>query len=132
MTPVYSKDLVGFTIVQEPSKTYYIDFEKGIIRGFCDGLTAIKQAIYKVLNTERYDWLIYSWNYGVELKSLFGQPMSYVQPEIKRAIEEALLQDDRIKEVGNFSFDKKRNSLYVKFSVATTLGDVESEVIINV
>ena len=27
------------------------------------GIDIHKQAIYKILNTERYDYLIYSWNY---------------------------------------------------------------------
>lgn len=123
---------IDFTEYKEPSKTYKIDLEKGIIKGKCDGLEAVKQAVYKVLNTERYDYLIYSWNYGVELKDLFGRPISLIYSELKRRIEESLLNDDRIKSVENFSYEKKKGTLSVEFTVVTTEGNFESEVKINV
>ena len=123
---------IDFTEYKEPSKTYKIDLEKGIIKGKCYGLEAVKQAVYKVLNTERYDYLIYSWNYGVELKDLFGRPISLIYSELKRRIEESLLNDDRIKSVENFSYEKKKGTLSVEFTVVTTEGNFESEVKINV
>ena len=123
---------IDFTEYKEPSKTYKIDLEKGVIKGKCDGLESVKQAVYKVLNTERYDYLIYSWNYGVELKDLFGRPISLIYSELKRKIEESLLNDDRIKSVENFSYEKKKGTLSVEFTVVTTEGSFESEVKINV
>ena len=84
------------------------------------------------MKTERYDWLIYSFNYGVELKELFGKQMTYVTPKIKSRISEALVQDDRIKEVKDFSFEKKKNTLSVEFTVVSTEGSFESGVEINV
>ena len=47
---------------------------------------------------------MYSWDYGVELADLFGEPVSYVCPELERRITEALLQDGRIEGVDGFSF----------------------------
>jgi Protein of unknown function (DUF2634). len=133
MTPVVNDELLNdFTIAVQPSKTYALDIENGVIRGYCDGSEAVKQAVYKALNTERYDCLIYSWNYGSELKELFGQPISLVYPEVKRRIEEGLKQDDRINSVENFSFEKKKGSLYVTFTVVSTEGSFESEVNVNV
>lgn len=35
-----------------------------------DGMEAVKQAVYKILQTERYKYVIYDWNYGVELEDL--------------------------------------------------------------
>ncbi|MFQ8776837.1 MAG: DUF2634 domain-containing protein [Roseburia sp.] len=29
----------------------------------------MKQAIYNILNTERYQYIIFSWDYGVELRT---------------------------------------------------------------
>lgn len=133
MTPVVNDELLNnFTIEVQPSKTYALDIEKGIIRGYTNGLEAVKQAVYKALNTERYDHLIYSWNYGSELKELFGQPISLVYPEVKRRIEEGLKQDDRISSVENFSFEKKKGALHVTFTVVSTEGSFESEVNVNV
>ena len=133
MTPVVNDELLNnFTIEVQPSKTYALDIEKGVIRGYTNGLEAVKQAVYKALNTERYDHLIYSWNYGSELKELFGQPISLVYPEVKRRIEEGLKQDDRISSVENFRFEKKKGALRVTFTVVSTEGSFESEVNVNV
>ena len=35
-----------------------------------DETEAVRQAAIKILNTERYENEIYSWNYGIELKDL--------------------------------------------------------------
>ncbi|MCJ7855099.1 DUF2634 domain-containing protein [Lachnospiraceae bacterium NSJ-143] len=133
MIPKYNEDFISvFKKHKEPSRTYEMDTDRKLIRGFCDGVDSVKQAVYKILKTERYDWLIYSFNYGVELKELFGKQMTYVTPKIKSRISEALVQDDRIKEVKDFSFEKKKNTLSVEFTVVSTEGSFESGVEINV
>lgn len=125
--------LNSFERLTIPSKTYRLNLKTGEISGYCDSLEAVKQAVYKALNTERYDWLIYSWNYGAELKELFGKPLTYVYTEVSRRIEEALLQDDRISEVNGFAFEKvSRNTLHITFKVTSSEGDFESGVTINV
>lgn len=121
-----------FEIKIQPSKTYKVDFKKNDIRGFTDEVEAIKQAIVFILNTERYEYLIYSWNYGIELNDLFGEPVSYVYPELKRRIKEALLQDDRIKSVDNFSFSNKDNEVTTHFTVNTIFGDIEVTKVVNI
>ena len=92
--------------------------------GYCDELEAVRQAIYKILNTERYQYLIYSWNYGIELADLFGQPIPYVYAEIQRRITEALLQDDRITDVYDFDFSNNSDDVLCKFSVKTRFGEI--------
>lgn len=113
-----------FKIEEQPSKTYRI--RDDTIQGREDGLEAVKQTVYCILNTERYESILYSWNYGVELKDLFGKPMGYVKSELKRRITEALTQDDRIRSVGAFSFSVSGRNLSVTFTVYTTLGDFEA------
>ena len=54
-----------FEVEEEPSKNYRMDIYGETICGKIDGLEAMKQVIYKILNTERYQHIIYSWNYGV-------------------------------------------------------------------
>jgi hypothetical protein len=115
-------------VTEQPSFTYLFDIEKERIKGYTDGQLAMKQAIYKILLTERYQWVIYSWNYGVELAELMGKPITYCVPEIKRRITEALLQDDRILDVDEFQFDLSvRETVKVKFSAHTVYGDVDAE-----
>lgn len=113
-------------IIERPSKTYKMDLENNIIVGYTDNLEAMRQAVYKIIRTERYKYIIYSWDYGIELEDLFGMPVSYCMPEIERRIVEALLQDTRILEVTNFEFETpKRGIIYVKFEVYTIFGKFE-------
>ncbi|MEA4972385.1 MAG: DUF2634 domain-containing protein [Candidatus Metalachnospira sp.] len=133
MIPTANADIEGIKITVQPSKTYALDLERNVIRGYCDGVEAVKQAVYKILNTERYDWLIYSRNYGIELKELYGTQTTYAMPRLKGRIEEALLQDSRIKEIKDFSVKKEtRNTLHASFTVVSTEGEFESGVTVNV
>lgn len=120
-------------VVTQPNKSHRLDMDSKRIQGTCDGLAEVKQAIYKILNTERYQHEIYSWDYGVELQDLIGQPVSYACSEIQRRITEALLQDDRITAVTNFEFNTvKKHEVVCTFVVHTTFGNVETERVVNV
>ncbi len=111
----------------QPSKTFALDLEKQRICSMTEGLDAVKQAVYCILNTERYRYLIYSWNYGVELDALYGRPIPYVKTELKRRITEALTQDDRIRDVGAFLFGQSEGKLSVAFTVYTVFGEFRME-----
>lgn len=122
-------------ITTQPSLNHRMALDREIISGTCDKREAMKQVIYKILNTERYKYLIYSWNYGIELKDLFGQSVRYVTGELERRVTEALTQDDRIESVTDFEFDtSKRHVVAVSFTAHTIFGDIEAkkEVIIGV
>ncbi len=113
---------------RQPSKNYRMHIAEDRVSGFCDGKEAMKQVVYKILNTERYRYVVYSWNYGIELQDLFGMPASYVCPVLERRITEALMQDDRITDVKDFSFDVSRpNRVFAAFTVATDTGDVAAQ-----
>jgi hypothetical protein len=125
--------LTELTVEEQPSKTYRMHIEKEYIGGTCDDLESIKQAVFKIVNTERYRHMIYSWNYGIELADLFGQRIGYVVPEIQRRITEALMQDDRVLAVDNFEFDtSKRHEVVCTFVVHTAYGSFESERAVNI
>lgn len=127
MIPVVA-DNINLEFETMPSLNYKMIIDNETIINKCDQLEAMKQVIYKILNTERYQHLIYSWNYGIELEDLFGQPVYYVVPELERRIIEALTQDDRIESVTDFEFDtSKRGTVAVKFTANTIFGDVEAE-----
>lgn len=121
-----------FEITEQPTHTYKMNLESNLIRGYTDGQEAMKQAIYKILNTERYQYVMYSWNYGIELLDLYGEPVSYVCPELERRITEALTWDDRIQSVDNFEFNiSKKGEILVTFTVHTVFGDVVAEKVVN-
>ncbi len=115
-----------FEVQEQPSKNYKMYFEQEVVNGYRDELEAMKQVVFKILNTERYQYLIYSWNYGIELLDLFGKPVNYVCAEVERRIREALIQDDRVEEVDSFVFDiSKRHVVAVEFTVHTVFGDLD-------
>lgn len=120
-----------FEVEQMPSKTFAIQ-QEATLNGFVDGREAVSQAVYCILNTERYDWLIYNWNYGVELKGLFGRPINVVKSKVKKRIKEALMQDDRIQSVDTFSFESQNRHLHVSFTVRTQFGDIEASKEVNI
>lgn len=128
MIPTITQISADFTESEHSSKTYNMNTSNETICGNTDELQAVKQAIFKLLQTERYERPIYSGDYGVELADLFGQPLSYVQPELERRICEALLQDERILSVTDFQFQRVgKGELLVTFKVGTVFGDVSTE-----
>ena len=96
------------------------------INGYTDGADALIQTIYLILSSERYQHIIYSWDYGVELVDLIGQPMSYVLSELPRRIRDALFQDDRIEDVIDFTYEKERNRLHITFTVVSNVGNIST------
>ncbi|HIW31220.1 MAG TPA: DUF2634 domain-containing protein, partial [Candidatus Paenibacillus intestinavium] len=80
---------------QQPSLTWKLDLEKGRITGKTDGHEAVKQAVLKSLQTDRFWYEIYSWDYGHELTNLIGGSPVFVESEARRMISEALMTDDR-------------------------------------
>lgn len=129
MTPVQETEwnMTGIEKRTMPSLTWKISTERAEVRGTADGLEAMRQAIWKILRTERYRYAIYDWNYGVELEELYGKNVTYVIPELKRRIEDALLADDRVTAVTDFSFSQEKDSVTAAFLVHTIFGDVTAE-----
>ena len=122
-----------FEIEEQPSFTYKMQTDTKLVRGYTDGLEAVRQAIYKIIMTERYQYIMYSWNYGIELADLFGEPVSYVCPELERRIREALLWDDRIEDVTDFEFNlPKKGVVQVSFTVHTMFGEVAAQREVNI
>ena len=79
-------DLIGFQTAEQPDNTHKLNIEKNRVTGMTDERDALLQAIYLILNVERYAFPIYTWNYGTELADLIGQPRDYAMSEIKRRI----------------------------------------------
>lgn len=111
------------------TKTYLFDFEKGdfVIRDGklveCDGIEAIKVWIEKILRTEKGRFAIFDdTDYGCHLEDLIvgiNYPVGYIEAELKREIEEALLLNSKISSVNNFKITRTRNNLIVEMEVYT-------------
>lgn len=108
---------------QQPSLTWKLDLENKRITQMVDGLEAVKQAAFIILETERFAHLIYSFSFGSELQGLIGKSPLFVQSEVRRLIREALLQDDRITDVRDLTFQSQGDSLLVEFTIVTIFGD---------
>ncbi len=128
LTPVTT----AATAVRQPSKTWKIDFEKKKITGTIDGLDALRQAVFLCLNAQRYEHVIYSWNYGVETKNLAGGNYDLVRRQLQSAIEDALSVDSRISGISDFHATQSGDSMTAMFTVTSNDGTVIMEVNTNV
>ena len=98
------------------------------MNGMLNGSESVRQAIYHILHTERYSNPIYGRDYGVELQSLVGKGMEYVEAHIQRVLKEALTQDDRITDVRVDDVRKDAvDTLSVEFTVYTIYGESKEE-----
>ena len=87
----------------------------------CDGIDAIKVWIEKILRTEKDRFKMYKdTNYGCKLEDLIvggNYPTSFIESELKREIEDALLQNTQIKSISNFTITRNTSSITVGFTV---------------
>jgi len=124
-----------FEIEEQPSKVYKMDLrtDGDSVRGFTDGIEAMKQAVFRTLSTERYQYIIYPWYYGIETLDLYGEPITYVCPELERRITEALLVDSRIISVTDFEHDTAvKGVVHTSFTVHTIFGDFKENKGVNI
>jgi len=124
-----------FEIEEQPSKVYKMDLKTDgdSVRGFVDGIEAVKQSVFRTLSTERYQYIIYPWYYGIETLDLYGEPITYVCPELERRITEALLVDSRIISVTDFEHDATvKGVVHTSFTVHTIFGDFKANKGVNI
>lgn len=117
---------------QQPSKTWKIDKESNRITGETDGYTAVKQAVEIILNVERFRWQIYTPYSGMQWDGLIGQEKGYVVSELQRRIWEALLMDDRVRGISDFSYSLSGDTLTAEMEVDTVYGTVPARVEVRV
>ncbi len=126
-----SNVLTDFEIISVPTRTYNMRIAEKRIAGTADDKDALIQSIYRILNTERYIYPIYSWNYGIELADLYGKSRDYIVSELKRRITDALSADERISSVDGFDFAFNKNEITCSFIVHSIYGDIETEKRVN-
>ena len=113
------------------TKTYLFDFDKGdfVVRDGklieCDGVEAIKVWIEKIIRTEKGRYQIYeNTEYGCHLEDLIignNYTAEFIETELKREIEEALLRNPQITNISNFQL--LRDKSFITVTLEVYIGD---------
>ena len=92
-----------------------------------EGNNAIKVWVYKAILTPRYNYSIYTWDYGSELLDLIGKAYtpSLTKEEAKRLIKEALEINPYILEVEITDIIFKDSLLSADIKIVTIYGESE-------
>jgi len=118
-------------------KEYAWDFENDCFLYDADGRhkivegdEAIRIWIYKALSTERFRYLAYSWQYGIELHPFLGKVMSVQQrySEIKRVIVECLMVNPYIKSIDTIDIQHEGDTVDISITLTTIYGEVSVDV----
>ncbi len=135
MIPLNSTDFEDYEIqARQASFTYEIQSEEEHIRDYIDGIKAVCQSVYKILMTEKGKFEIYDEDFGISLDDLFGKSIAYAQCELPVRIEKALLFDERILNVFDFSFSylKEKGVLLTKFFIETIFGETSFDLEVKI
>ena len=123
------------TVLSYPNRTFKMNTDVKRFSGKIDEEnteSAIRQAVFCMLNTQRYNSEIFSTNYGFEFQDLIGQDVDYICAVLPSRIKEALTMDDRIEDVTDFDISVKNKSVFAKFTVVTADEDVEIDTEVNI
>lgn len=95
-----------------------------------EGDEAIKIWVYKALSTERFRYLAYSWQYGIELRPFIGKVMGVQQrySEIKRVIVECLMVNPYIKSIDTIDIQHEGDTVNISIMLTTIYGEVNVDV----
>lgn len=133
MIPETENTFIDLENINQPSLTYGLDLTRKRITRKIDGYDAIFQAVEKILFTERYSYVIYSSQYGVELNRFIGKDYDFIISDIQRVIEESLLIDDRILGVSDFEINQTNiDSMTISFLVNSIEGEKAFNMEVNV
>lgn len=128
-------DIEALETTQQATRTYRMDMVRKRIVGMVDGEEALRQAIWKMLTTERFKHLIYSDNYGSEIMDRAMDTElteEFLGCDIPELVKDALLIDERILEVNNITWNwVGRDSVAIACEVITIYGEMGIEGVIQ-
>jgi len=113
------EDLVNESL---PTNTFLINPEGDQIAGMNEDLEAMRQAVEIILTTKRFNYQIYTSNFGVELDDLIGEDPDYIESTLPERIRDAFSVDDRILMEKNYVFEINGDKMLVMFDVVTVFG----------
>ncbi|HEX2927748.1 MAG TPA: DUF2634 domain-containing protein [Ruminiclostridium sp.] len=125
-------------IVSEPDvyKEVKWDFEKNIpiYQNGSPVIVTGKEAVlvwgWKALNTPRFRYEIYTWDYGCEVESLVGQPFidELKQSEAARYVKECLLVNRYITGITDVTVSFKEGDINISCTIETVYGEADINV----
>ena len=115
-------------------KTFDFDFEAGefVVKNgnpvALSGIDALKLWIQKCIRTQLNRYSIYKGKqYGANIEDLVigkSYGIDFVESELRREIETALLQNEDIKSMSSFSVKRAGSTLNISFTLITVYGKV--------
>ena len=115
--------------ILEIPREYGIDFKTGQLTGeIVEKKEAIKVWIWNCLQTERYRFAIYSWDYGVGIEQYIGMVLTkeYIQTDCESEIREAMLINPWISDITDFAAERSGSKLSISFTAVTPFGKIGS------
>ena len=112
-------------------RDFEIDWDTMTLTGeIVEGLDAIVMWVQNALRTKRYEWTIYSWDFGEEYTDLIGHSFSqeYLNNECNRLITECLEENPYIQGIEDLVVTLEGDHLSIHFTLITDLGEVEIDV----
>ena len=117
--------------------TFDFDFKAGEFRlknrnpVVLTGADALKLWIEKCIRTQLGRYSIYAGTrYGANIEDLVigkSYRIDFAESELRRELEEALLQNGDIHRMESFSTEKRGSELIVRFTLLTVYGEVREE-----
>lgn len=94
------------------------------------GADAVAVWAFKALNTERYKYEAYTWQYGQEIGTLIGKSYTDAlkESEAVRIVKECLLINPYIKAVRDTSITMDGDHLHIACRIETIYGEVDVNV----
>lgn len=115
----------GIETETEFIRTWKMHIDEMRVQGeITDPIEAVKQMVYKQVNTEQGEYVIYP-TFGIRKKDLFFRPKLFAYTKLTHRIKEALMLDDRVKNVDEFVYHRResvKNDLVMSFTVRTIYG----------
>lgn len=120
-------------------RSFLYDFEKGdfVYKNgapvVVEGKAALLMWAEKVIRTEKFRFNVHKGiDYGVKIEDLIGGrfPRAFAESEIMREITEALLKNEFIFDVSEWSFDYSDAQLIISFYMETAYGEISNTVVI--
>lgn len=105
--------------------SYRLDFDRRRLVGTVDGIHATAQAIQKCILTEQGVHPIYT-DYGVKTEDLIGRDAEYVFAVLQKRIRAALVRDNRVLGVTDFTVAVSGHVMTVGFTAKTVYGDIDT------
>lgn len=116
----------GIVFQDQPSLTWIADPVTHRLRGRGDNYEAVRQAVEVIVNVERFQWQIYTPNFGTDFDHLLGRDAGYVASELQRRLADAFLPDNRILGISDFAYTVRDTVLTASVTVNTVFGDVHT------